>query len=68
MSIDVCKHCCAYVDTDDDPDFYVEIGNMRRMNDTIGLCERCREKYFEEQDELQAAADYAADQAAKRAP
>ena len=68
MSIDTCTHCNAYIDTDEDGDCYIEIGNMRRLTDTICLCEPCREKYFEEQDELHAAGDYAADQAAKREP
>ena len=68
MSIDTCAHCDRYIDTDSDCECYIEVGNMRRMNATICLCEPCREKYFAEQDELHAAADYAADQAARRDP
>ena len=44
MSMDCCSRCAAYVDTDDDPDFYVEVGNMRRLHKTIGLCGSCREE------------------------
>ncbi len=43
MSMDRCQVCSALVDTDFDLDFYVEIGNMRRLHMTIGLCERCRD-------------------------
>jgi hypothetical protein len=48
MSMDVCYHCDAYIDTDDDPDCYVEVGNMRRLHKTICLCERCRDDRIEE--------------------
>jgi hypothetical protein len=43
MSMDRCQVCSALVDTDFDTDFYVEIGNMRHLHMTIGLCERCRD-------------------------
>ncbi len=43
MSMDTCQVCCALVDTDFDTDFYVEIGNMKRLHMTIGLCEHCRD-------------------------
>ena len=48
MSIAICKNCQDCVDSDDDPDCFVEIGNMRRQTETIVLCERCR---FKDQDE-----------------
>lgn len=44
MSICVCDKCSAYIDSDFDMDCFVEVGNMRRMNETIILCERCREE------------------------
>lgn len=56
MSIDVCKDCDRYIDTDDDPDCYVEIGDMKRLHKTICLCERCRERREQEQDAQDAAA------------
>jgi hypothetical protein len=47
MSMDTCQLCGRIVDTDDDPDFYVELGNMRRLHKTIGLCDLCRDKCHE---------------------
>ena len=44
MSMCVCQQCDAYIDSDDDPDCFVEVGNMRKLNQTIVLCEICREK------------------------
>ena len=44
MSMCICKECFAYIDSDDDPECFVEVGNMRRMNWTIILCDRCREE------------------------
>lgn len=35
MSIDICKKCFSYVDTDNDADCYQA---------EICICERCREK------------------------
>ena len=45
MSIDNCDYCEGYVDTDDDPDFYVEVaGDGRSYDPNIkGLCQTCRE-------------------------
>ena len=54
MSWDKCEGCGSFVDTDDDPDAYVEVGNMRRQTKTICLCEKCREEAEEES----AAQDY----------
>ncbi len=31
------------IDSDDDPDCFVEVGNMRRYHVTKVLCENCRE-------------------------
>ena len=42
MSMDRCYDCQQIFDTDDDPECWVEIGNMRRMHQTIVLCENCR--------------------------
>lgn len=46
MSIDTCKSCCRWVDTDSDTDCYAlcdESGNVVKELDYC-LCERCREK------------------------
>ena len=43
MSMDRCSSCLELVDTDDDPEAYVEVGNMRRQTETICLCYGCRE-------------------------
>ena len=42
MSMCVCRDCAAYIDSDDDPECFVEVGNMRRLHQTIILCEKCR--------------------------
>ena len=44
MSIDRCHDCRRLVDTDDDPECYVEIGNMRRLHKEACVCEPCRER------------------------
>lgn len=46
--MDRCSSCSALVDTDDDPESYVEIGNMRAQTETVCLCERCREEKMDE--------------------
>lgn len=65
MSMCVCKDCAAYVDSDDDPDCFVEVGNMRRMNWTEIVCEPCREKRMDEADYQESAASLAEYEAAK---
>jgi len=44
MSMCICKYCDAYIDSDDDPECFVEVGNMRRLNETIIVCEACRDR------------------------
>jgi hypothetical protein len=48
MSMCVCQDCDAYIDSDFDPDCFVEVGNMRRLHQTKILCERCREERQED--------------------
>lgn len=48
MSMCVCERCAAYIDSDFDLECFVEVGNMRRLHDTIILCERCRDEREEE--------------------
>ena len=50
MSIIVCEKCDAYIDSDNDPDCFVEVGNMRRLHKTEVMCERCRDKWYNEQE------------------
>lgn len=57
MSVDRCSRCSDLVDTDDEPEAYVEIGNMRAQTQTICLCRTCRERH---EDELNREADEAA--------
>ena len=56
MSMVICEDCDALIDSDDDPDCFVEIGNMRRLHATKVMCEYCRDKYFEDQDDQAGAA------------
>ena len=63
-----CEDCHIPIDSDDDPDCFVEVGNMRRMNFTIILCETCRylrEREEERRDEQAARME---DEAERRHP
>lgn len=51
MSVVICQRCDALIDSDDDPDCFVETGNMRRLHETTILCEPCRERREEEIDQ-----------------
>jgi hypothetical protein len=50
MSMLICSGCDKPVDSDDDPDCIVEVGNTRRLHKEIVLCEPCREKRQDEMD------------------
>lgn len=50
MSMAKCKDCDRVFDTDEDPDCFIEVGNMRRMNWTEIVCEPCRDKRQVESD------------------
>lgn len=66
MSIIVCQSCDAYIDSDFDCDCFVEVGNMRSQTETKVWCERCRDKYYQEQEAEQDAADRACAEAQRR--
>ncbi len=51
MSIDRCSRCDDLVDTDAEPEAYVQIANMRNREEYICLCRGCRERYEDERDE-----------------
>ena len=51
MSMIRCDGCDRIIDSDDDPDCFVEVGNMRRMNFTKVMCERCRDEYYSAMDD-----------------
>lgn len=44
MSIDRCAHCSALVDTDDQPEAYVQIADGRKREEWICLCVSCRDR------------------------
>lgn len=44
MSICVCEQCDAYIDSDFDCECFVEIAPKVERT----LCERCRDKFYEE--------------------
>lgn len=50
MSIDRCSRCSELVDTDDEPEAYVQIADMHKREEYICLCASCREKYEDERD------------------
>lgn len=49
MSIVVCDHCERYIDSDFDCDCFIE--NPYDSRDVTTLCENCRERAYEEQQE-----------------
>jgi hypothetical protein len=51
MSIVICERCDQQIDSDNDPDCFVETGNMRRLHETTILCESCRERALEREQE-----------------
>lgn len=48
MSVDRCAKCGDLVDTDAEPEAYVEVGNMRAQTETVCLCRECRARAEEE--------------------
>lgn len=50
MSVIRCEACDAIFDSDEDPDCFVEVGNMRRLHKTLILCEHCRDERDIEQE------------------
>lgn len=43
MSVDRCSRCSALVDTDNEPEAYVQIADMRKREEYICLCRGCRD-------------------------
>lgn len=50
MSMIRCEDCDRIIDSDDDPECFVEVGNMRHLYKTKILCEPCRERLIEAQE------------------
>jgi hypothetical protein len=48
VSIDRCSRCGDLVDTDDEPEAYVQIADMRKREEWICLCRRHREEREDE--------------------
>jgi len=49
MSVDRCSRCSNLVDTDNEPEAYVEVAmDVRGNPDYICLCRGCRERHEEE--------------------
>lgn len=63
MSMVRCEECERFIDSDEDPECFVEVGNMKRLHKEIILCEPCRERRWEEY-EADAAQEGLAAQAA----
>ena len=49
MSVVVCDHCETYIDSDKDCDCFIV--NPYDLNDITTLCEPCREKAYDRQQE-----------------
>lgn len=48
MSMERCHNCGRAIDTDFDAECYVDIGNMRRLENIVPLCEPCRETVLDD--------------------
>ncbi len=48
MSMIRCEGCSELIDSDDDPECFVEVGNMRHLHKEIILCEPCRDRFHDE--------------------
>ena len=44
MSIVRCTGCGAAIETDEDPQYLVEVGNMRRLTWEVAMCRHCRDE------------------------
>ena len=44
MSMVICKDCEILVDSDDDPDCFVYVGDYKRQHSEITLCRACRDR------------------------
>lgn len=51
MSIDRCYYCGDLVDTDDEPEAYVQVSNMRHTEEWRCMCRRHREKWEDEHED-----------------
>jgi hypothetical protein len=45
MSVDRCYRCSNLVDTDNEPEAYVELNNRPPNDATVCLCRNCRDWY-----------------------
>ena len=59
MSMDRCADCDRLIDTDDFPDAYVDIGNMRSQTQTICLCSACQDRRYERDEKWNERSDEA---------
>lgn len=50
MSMIACDGCSAFIDSDDDPFCFVEMGNQRRAHVEVVWCESCRERKMTEEE------------------
>lgn len=48
MSMCVCEVCDGPIDSDDDPECFVYVGNYKRLHGERIMCGLCRERYWEE--------------------
>ena len=52
MSMITCEDCDRLIDSDDDPDCFVYTGNYKRQHHEKVMCENCRQKYFDELEDI----------------
>ena len=67
MSMDRCHDCGRLVDTDDDLECYVDIGDQRWHMKEVCICESCREDRIADDEEEAARATSAEDAAIAKA-
>lgn len=67
MSIVRCDRCVGQIDTDQDHECEVYVGNYKRLHATKILCEKCRYELNADQDYYEALRSMAEYQAERRA-
>lgn len=50
MSCIRCDGCSRIIDSDEDPECFVEVGNMRAQTKDVVWCEPCRDRHISELD------------------
>jgi len=53
VSFIACQDCGTLINSDDDPDCFVYVGNYKRLHAERVMCEKCRTEFYAECDRMQ---------------